>query len=110
VLADAGELAGGQVLPTRSTDPLRVDAFAVHGNNLTRIIIASFWPGPQEVTFRGLPTTVRVRSLDESTADPAMREPEAFRHDRDKEVTTRRGNLTLELLPYAVTRIDHPAA
>jgi FtsZ-binding cell division protein ZapB len=48
----------------------------------------------------------RVRLLDERNAEAAMRDPEAFRAQTGELLDTPDGSIVLELLPYAITRID----
>jgi hypothetical protein len=106
VLADAGECAGGDVMPARCSDPRRVEALALRADGRARILVANLTPEPQAVTVTGVPPRVRVRHLDERTAPQAIREPEAFRRESGKEVDARAGRLELELGPFAVTRIE----
>ena len=47
-----------------------------------------------------------VRVLDETNAEEAMRSPEAFRARAREPVNTQAGELTLELRPYAIARIE----
>jgi hypothetical protein len=106
VLADAGEFAGGQVVPTRSSDTLRVDGLAVHRDGQMRIILANLSPEPQRVAVQNLSPQVRVRTLDETNAEVAMTSPEEFRARPGQRVQTTAGALELHLLPYALARID----
>jgi len=106
VLADLGEFAGGQVVPTRSSDPLCVDGLAVRRDGQTRIILANLSPEPQRVAVQNLSPQVRVRTLDETNAEVAMTSPEEFRARPGQRVQTTAGALELHLLPYALARID----
>jgi hypothetical protein len=106
VLADVGELAGGRVVPTRSSATLRVEGLALQDAGRTRVLLANISPGVQRVRVEGLPSTVRLRLLDETNAGEAMRDPQRFRAAADEPRTTQAGALELELLPYALARID----
>jgi len=106
VLADVGEFAGGEVVPARSSRPLEVDGPAVRREGRTRVLLANMTDGPREVAVENLGENVRVRRLDETNALEAMRAPEAFRAQEGDVRETRRGELRLELLPYATVRID----
>jgi hypothetical protein len=44
--------------------------------------------------------------LDETNAEQAMRDWEAFRVDGGDPITTENGAIRLNLLPYAIVRID----
>jgi hypothetical protein len=106
VLADVGAFAGGDVLPTISADTLRLEGLTLQKDGRTRTLLASFSPGPLEVVVRNLGAQVRVRLLDETSAEEALRAPEAFRAAPDERLTTSDGNLALTLRPYALVRID----
>jgi hypothetical protein len=106
VLADAGEFAGGQIVPTSSSDPLRVDGLAVHRDGRTRVILANLSPDLQRVAVQGLGQEIHVRHLDETNAEVAMTSPEEFHARPGQRVETTAGVLELDLLPYAVTRIN----
>ncbi|PYM81230.1 MAG: hypothetical protein DME09_17185 [Candidatus Rokuibacteriota bacterium] len=109
VLADVGAFAGGTVMPTRSSDPLRAQALAVRKDGRTRVLVVNLAPEPQRLTLVGLPAPVSLRVLDQSNAEWAAREPESFRRERGKEVDGGHGRLEVELGPYAVTTLDYPA-
>jgi len=47
-----------------------------------------------------------VRLLDETNVERAMREPEEFHDGAGKSLMCQEGRLLLDLLPYAVARID----
>jgi hypothetical protein len=106
VLADVGEFAGGKVVPTVSSDPLRVDGLAVVKDGRRRVIVANLTPEPQRVMVGNLNERVRVRHLNEMNAEEAMSSPEVFRSQSGDTLQTAAGNLSLNLLPYAVARID----
>jgi D-apionolactonase len=102
VLADAAEFAGGQVLPTRSSNPLAVDGLALRTTGNTRVIVANFTGEPQRVVLAGAGERGFVRLLDERSAPEAIASPEKYRRRKPRSV-----RLTNLLLPrYAVARID----
>ena len=106
VLADVGEFAGGEVLRTTTSDTLTVDGLALRKDGKTRVLLANLSHEPQSVSVDGLTQTVRVRHLNETNAEEAMRSPEDFRAQEAETVQTSEGVLALRLLPYAVVRID----
>jgi hypothetical protein len=108
LLADVGEFAGGQMPETRSSDPLRADVLALQRGDRRCALVANTSSDPQRVTLRGMGEAgwVRVRVLDEATVVDAMRQPEAFRAGDGEHRELADGTLTLELLPYAVVRVD----
>ncbi len=106
VLADVGDYAAGEVLPTTSSDTLKVNGLALRQRGKTRVILANLSPDAQQVTIRNLGERVRLRSLDETNAEQAMQAPEEFRAKRGQTRQTTSGTLEVNLLPYAVVRID----
>ncbi len=106
VLADVGEFAGGEVLVSKSSDPLKVDGIALRKNGKTRILLTNLTPESQPVRVQNLTETVRVRHLNETNAQAAMVSPEAFREETGELVEDAENTLELNLLPYAVVQID----
>jgi hypothetical protein len=109
VLADLGEFSGGQAVVTRSADPLRVDGLLLRKGGRGRLLLANLSPELQQVRVRAnLGRSVRVRMLDEHSAEAAMRSPEAFRSAAGelRELSSG-GVFVISLLPYAVARVDY---
>jgi len=106
VLADVGEFAGGEVLPSRSSHTLQVDGLPIRKNGRTRLVLANLSAEPQQVTVQGLGRHARVRRMDETNVEEAMRAPEDFRARSGQLQPTSAGTLALSLLPYAVVLID----
>jgi hypothetical protein len=106
VLADVGDFAGGQVIQTVSSDALKVDGLALRKDGQTRVVLANMGPDPQRVSVQNLGQDVRVRHLNETNAEAAMTSPEEFRTEEGDPIRTTEGSLELDLLPYAIVRID----
>ncbi len=106
VMADVGDFAGGEVLPTRSSHPLQVEGLALHKDGRTRLILANLSAELQQVTVSNLPAQVRVRLLDETNVVAAMQAPEEFRRQAGDLQPSVAGTLQLQLRPYGVVRID----
>jgi hypothetical protein len=106
VLADVGAFAGGRVVPTASSNPLKVDGLAVRKGGRTRVLLANMSPAPQQVAVENVSHPARVAYLDETTVEEAMRSPERFRAREGEPLPISEGALELNLLPYAVARID----
>lgn len=70
VLADVGEFAGGEVLPSSSSSPLALDGMILRKNGRLRILLVNLTDKEQQVQVAGsgLPVEVSVKSLDESCA------------------------------------------
>jgi hypothetical protein len=106
VFADAGEFAGGQVIPTQTSDNLRAEGIALQKNGRMRVIVANLTPEPQTVQVCNLSAQVTCRRLDETNVLAAMSSPESFRQAAGEKMLTQSGILELELLPYALARLD----
>lgn len=106
VFADVGEFAGFRVLPTTSSDTLRMDGIALRKNGTTRILLANFTPEAQRITVRKVAPTVNLREINETNVQMAMVSPETFLTEPGERVPTADGDLELNLLPYAMARID----
>jgi hypothetical protein len=106
VLADVGEFVGGEVLPTRSSDTLKVDGLAVRKDGHRRLILANLSAEPQQVKVQGVSQQAWVRRLDETNVEEAMQSPEDWRAQPGQRQPTSTGILILDLLPYAVFRVD----
>jgi len=106
VLADVGEFREARVLPSASSDPLTVEGLVLQQGERRRVLLCNLTPTSQRVIVRDLPAVVRVRSLDETNAQQAMREPVVYRAWPGKVAHPVDGVLTLDLRPYAVARLD----
>jgi hypothetical protein len=132
VFADVGEFAaaGGQVIPCRSSDPLRVEGLVLSKGDARRVLLANLTPQAQQVIVPGAlasvppagqaasglhspadgsssaPARVTIRYLDETNAEQAMLAPEAYRSQPGKVRHMGAEPWRLELLPYAVARLD----
>ena len=106
VLADVGEFTGGEVLPSKSSDPLKVEGIALRKNGKTRILLANVTPNYQQITVQNLEDTVQLRCLDETNTQDALTSPDAFRASTGELVQTIDGTLELNLFPYAIAQID----
>ncbi|MCC7370324.1 MAG: hypothetical protein IT306_18005 [Chloroflexi bacterium] len=106
VLADVGELAGGEALRCQTTDALRVMGLAIRRGAQTRVLLANLTPERLRIPVSGLSGEWLARRLDEHTARRALAEPERFRAEEGVRRAVRNGRLEVELLPYAVARLD----
>jgi hypothetical protein len=101
VLADLGEARGAEVVATRSSRPLEVEALALRRGDALRVLVANLTPVPQRCVIRPLPDgAFPLRTLDETSAIEAAEQPATFRR-RLEPVTISGGELELALRPYA---------
>lgn len=107
VLADIGELSDAGVCATLTSDELRVDALALRRGETVHLLLANLTPERQRVVVGPLGgSEIRLRVLDEATAELARREPDRFRERGDALAIGGDGHLRLELEPYAYVRGD----
>lgn len=108
VFAAVGAFAGGVVRHSRSSQPLVVDALALVHEDRTRVLLANYTPAEQTVTLRGLSGSLRFKSLDETNAEDAMRDPERFRALGGAPLESHTGGdgFTVRLKPFAIAQID----
>jgi hypothetical protein len=106
IFADVAELAGGEALAVRASNPLAVDGLALAKDGSVRVLVANMTDAPQDVAVEGLPEQVSIRLLDETNVERAMQAPEAFRSQPGRVESSLSGTLDLSLPPYAVARLD----
>ncbi len=106
VFADIGEFNGAQVIPSVSSDTLRVDGLTVCRDGKTRTLLANMTNQQQIVRIAGPGTTVCVRHLDETNARQAITSPEEFRGRPGEIITAQGETIMLTLLPYAIVTAD----
>jgi len=106
VFADLAEFAGGQVVSTRSSNPLVVDGLAIIKNGRTRLLLANYGATLQTVQLSGLGDLLQYRILDETTADMAMRNPQHFHNLPGSRLPTPGGACQIDLMPFALARVD----
>jgi hypothetical protein len=106
VFADMAEFVGGEVIPTLSSDPHTVEGLAMCEGERLCVHVVNLTPEPQVVKIQNLPKRVEHRVLDETNAIKAMVEPEAFRSEARQIMDTEEGELSVQLKPFAVLRIN----
>jgi hypothetical protein len=110
VLADVGEFAKGEVVASKSSEPLKVEGLVLRigtrGKQRTRLMLANMTDEVQTILLKGLRETWKVKKLDETNAVMAMKHPEKFRAQAGEAMKTANGKLEIELLPFALVRID----
>lgn len=106
VLADVGEFAGARVVPTVSSDPLRVEGLALIKNGMLRLICANLTGVRESITVRGVKGEVCLRELNETNVRQAMLTPEGYRSAAAQSLSPSSGELKLDLPPYGIARMD----
>lgn len=106
VLADVGEFAGGEIIPSVASDSLRVEGLCLLKEARRRLLLANLTLSQQAVRIAGLSALVNVKRLNTDNAEWAMREPEAFRQAPGETLDMTNGELLLHLAPYETVRVD----
>jgi hypothetical protein len=103
-----GEWRNATLLRAESSNPLQVEALVLERSGSKRILLADLGRERRRVVVHGIGTTAtaRIRSLDERTARTAMTDPERWRGAAMQRIGGNASELTLELLPFALVRID----
>jgi hypothetical protein len=112
VLADVGEFAGGEVLPSTSDTPLTIDGLVLRKGSKVRTVLVNFTDQEQNVRViaANLGDSLVLKSLDETNVEVAMTSPESFRKEPGREVEITRQHVEIELRPFAIVRIDRARA
>jgi D-apionolactonase len=101
VFAEVGEFAGGEILPTESSDPLAVASLLLRKGGRERLLLANLSRHGQKVSWRNVAEPVRARTINASNVQAAMISPETFRTTTHKFTGT-----GLNLEPHAIASID----
>lgn len=104
VLAEVGGFAGGQVIPSVSSDPLSVTALGLHGNGRQGLIVANLGGEMRRVRLAGGRSSLRpnrLRRLDGSNLRQASTTPEDWRRS-----TFEGAQGPWELPPFALLFLD----
>ena len=109
VLCDICEMDGSFVHITKSNQPLLVNAISMSRGNTIRLLLYNLTWKSQGALIRGIKATkLRIKRLNETTAEEAMFNASEFRRDygiiRNVDGT---GEVDLQLLPYEVVRVDY---
>lgn len=107
-LADVGEFRGGEAVACSSTAPLKAQALALATDDRLRIILANMTAEKQEVrlVLGASSNRFQVKVLDESTAEWAMTDPEAFRSAPGEFLIVDEKGVAIQLAPLALMRLD----
>jgi hypothetical protein len=104
VLADINEFAVAKVGVLRLLDNSRFIGLASEGERT--ILLANLTPNTQPVMIGLNEPAYRLRVLDETSVEFAMREPEAWRATAGERIAAVNGVIALTLRPYAYVRLD----
>ena len=103
LLADVGEFAGGEVLQSKSSEPLKVEGLVLQKDERRRVLLANFTGQAQRVTLTGLAGRATLRRLDAENVVQALLEPGTYRAGSEP-VTSLANDLTLP--PFGLICLD----
>jgi hypothetical protein len=108
VIADLADFKTAEILGCNSSDPLRVQGFALKTDGRVRVLIANLTPQTQECQLTPVEgSRVEAHWLDADSAQFAMAYPKEFRSGaKQVEMPIANSTLPLTLPPYGVVRID----
>lgn len=107
VFADVAEFRPQGIYASVSTHPLQAEALTLFDDKKRRrILVANLIGETQEIKIKSGAIAARVRFLDETNVEQAMRDPEAFRALPDTVIQPTAAKIELRMLPYAVARVD----
>jgi hypothetical protein len=107
VFADLAEFGAKQVYQTHSSHPLLAEGLTLFdASGRRRVLVANLTRDPQELKIKTGTCTARVRYLDETNAQEAIRRPEEFRKRTGETQQSVSGKIELKLLPFALVRVD----
>ncbi len=103
-LADVGEFAGGEVVASNSSEPLKVTGLVLEKAGRRRVLLANFTAQAQAVVIRGLSDMKAARRLEESNVRQAMQEPTAYRASAPEALSL--ATTTFTLPPFGLLCLD----
>jgi hypothetical protein len=107
VFADLAEFGGRQIYPTHSTHPLMAEGLTLFdAQGRRRVLVANFSSDPIDLKIKSGTCSARIRYLDETTAESAVRRPEEFRQMAGERQQSTAGKIEIKLLPFALARVD----
>ena len=107
VFADLAEFPGQQIHPTHSTHPLLVEGLTLaDAQGRRRILAANLTGDPQDLKIKTGTVQARVRVLDETNVEEAMRDPETFRAHAGDPRESVSGKIEVPLRPFALACVD----
>ena len=105
VLADVAEFNGGDVLPVKSGDPLRVQALALRDDARIRLVLANMRETEAEVTVAAAALhDVTQRTLNAESAFAAASDTSTFRESATSLASE--GGIHVTLPPFGLVTID----
>ena len=106
IFADVGEFSEGQVIHSKTNNPLKVTCLVLKKKQQIRVLVANLERTQTNIRVTGLSDQVWVKKLDEMNTMEAMQSPEEFRQQPGQKLKTEDGKLNLNFYPYSIARID----
>jgi hypothetical protein len=107
VFADLAEWKHGEIVSSRSSNPLAIETLAVTENGRLYLLVANLTHESQTVTLDApFGSTVTLRRLNAETAEVATATPVRYR--AQTETIPAAGLQALALAPFEIARLDAP--
>ncbi len=100
VFLDIGEFAGGWIIHSQSSSPLKIDGLVLQKDDKQRIMLTNFTDQAQTVSLPDLPSIRRIKTMDASNVENLMLGTAEAEHQ------TLSNSSQITLAPYAVVCID----
>lgn len=108
VFSDVAAYKHGEVVYSKSSDPLRVESLAMIQASTLRVLVANLCAKDMKVHLK-LAASVgdaALLAIDESNVELCMIQPEVRRFLSPQQLIVDEGSLHFDLKPYAIARID----
>ena len=108
VFADVAAYKYGEVIRSESSDPLRIECLALIRPMGLRVMVANLSASEVKVNLNlaGIAGRAEVLTIDESSVERYMIDPESRRHAIPQYFDAHEGSLRFNLKPYAIATID----
>lgn len=108
VLADVNDMAGAEVMLSRSSQPLVADGMILRKGNRIRVMVANMSPEAQSVRLQWPSSNQRMSiiKLDQHEVRHATDSPETWRLLPGDNMILHGADVELSLAPYGIARVD----
>jgi len=108
VFADSAAYKCGEVIRSKSSDPLRMESLALIQPSGLRVMVANLGANEVKVNLKlaGIAGRAELSTLDEGNVERYMIDPESRRQTGARQIPAHEGSLHLDLKPYAIATID----
>ncbi len=109
VLADVGEFAGGEILRSRASEPLKIISLVLRHAGKIRLLLANFSNEPQTALLEAHIEAAQITRINAINMRTATAHPLDFRVQAVEHITPTDGTLELNLSAEELVRLDFGA-